>query len=709
MTMFKTNRVQPTTTSINLTQAGTEISSPGLENPGALVQRLRSLNPQTQLAALGQIRSLTKWTARRYTDNENAVDENWRIFYIEHGNRDKVFSAPDVVATITPLLVTSFTSTPESSALSVQVQHLALQCLSNLAREASDSRASILLGTNIIEMLSNGQFLSSTVDANHTRLHTSLILGGLLGAPKVGREAYKQVLSGGFLPALLSVVVDKDTALDTQIAIVGVMGCVVQLANNNSSISPGDEWCGNVLRVVVSLCQGSSPALQCECLLALQSLVRASPLAKLCVENGFHKVLAVLLHPHNPAVFKGKHATQQMNNGVLVCKVLGGMCLDDWCYTQIATTSSTLIDMLGFLRSGLETNRVTPHQKLEWENEIADAVSLCRLRKHDISLLCFGVAWLLTSILMRSTQTSSLVLPADDLVMQRLRDKSIVDVLKLCATSSDAFVYQFAARALAELELFEEIPFYQIVAHPHSPFPTFSPPIGDVHQWTEDDVFQWVSSQRFAVYEPCFRSSWVDGELLVAMTDADLAAVGITNPIHRKFILRAIRHAQHRDGDSSALSLPTPIGEHSFNVFISYRRSTGMELAQLLKMHLENIGFKVFLDIDCLGKGDFITHILNSLESSQHFVPILTNGESGRSVGYFDRCRGDEIVDNVLKEIVHAVKLKKNIVPVFVDGYVWPHMDELPDVCRNITSHNAVEWIPQYHTAALEKLRSFLQ
>jgi hypothetical protein len=36
-----------------------------------------------------------------------------------------------------------------------------------------------------------------------------------------------------------------------------------------------------------------------------------------------------------------------------------------------------------------------------------------------------------------------------------------VEALKKCASASDAFLYQFSSRALSELGLFEDIPFYQ--------------------------------------------------------------------------------------------------------------------------------------------------------------------------------------------------------------------------------------------------------
>lgn len=81
------------------------------------------------------------------------------------------------------------------------------------------------------------------------------------------------------------------------------------------------------------------------------------------------------------------------------------------------------------------------------------------------------------------------------------------------------------------------------------------------------------------------------------------------------------------------------------DVFISYRRSTGSQLASLLKVHLQLRGYRVFLDIERLTAGPFDESLLNSVRSSRNFVFVCTTGT-------LDRCLGDD----ERKDWVHKVR-----------------------------------------------------
>ncbi len=58
------------------------------------------------------------------------------------------------------------------------------------------------------------------------------------------------------------------------------------------------------------------------------------------------------------------------------------------------------------------------------------------------------------------------------------------------------------------------------------------------------------------------------------------------------------------DGEGNALGhqLANIEEDLEWDVFISYRRSNGAQLASLLKVHLSSMGLRVFLDVDRLGQ-----------------------------------------------------------------------------------------------------------
>ena len=107
--------------------------------------------------------------------------------------------------------------------------------------------------------------------------------------------------------------------------------------------------------------------------------------------------------------------------------------------------------------------------------------------------------------------------------------------------------------------------------------------------WNEDQVADWVRAQRFAMYEQNFRDGWVDGDLLLQLDDECLAGMGIAQRTHRLHILREIGRLHESVSMEAAAATP------GHDVFISYRRSNGSWLAQLIKVHLLLQGYTVVL------------------------------------------------------------------------------------------------------------------
>lgn len=203
-------------------------------------------------------------------------------------------------------------------------------------------------------------------------------------------------------------------------------------------------------------------------------------------------------------------------------------------------------------------------------------------------------------------------------------------------------------------------------------------------------------------------------EVLASTNNEELEVVcGIKNGIHRRLIL------EHVEDLYTALPMPKygsigsltrqksidPTGFASYpkavDVFISYRRSNGSQLASLLKVHLQLRGFSVFLDIDRLRAGKFDENLLMNIRLAKHFLLVLTPSA-------LDRCIGDEEQqDWIHKEIVTALESDCNIIPV-LDNFDWPLPEVLPSDMQQVVYFNGVRWVHDYQDACVDKVEKFL-
>ncbi|KAL1490699.1 hypothetical protein ABEB36_013351 [Hypothenemus hampei] len=181
--------------------------------------------------------------------------------------------------------------------------------------------------------------------------------------------------------------------------------------------------------------------------------------------------------------------------------------------------------------------------------------------------------------------------------------------------------------------------------------------------------------------------------------DQLLHECGITNSIHRFRIMEGIRQLENRI--SSELDDDSP--DKSLDVFVSYRRSTGSQLASLLKVHLQLRGFSVFIDVERLEAGKFDNNLLQSIHKAKHFLLVLSSTA-------LDRCKHDhEKKDWVHREIVAALSANCNIIPIIADNFTFPEPDELPEDMRQVCHFNAVRWIHDYQDACVDKLERFMR
>ena len=98
---------------------------------------------------------------------------------------------------------------------------------------------------------------------------------------------------------------------------------------------------------------------------------------------------------------------------------------------------------------------------------------------------------------------------------------------------------------------------------------------------------------------------------------------------------------------------------NNFDVFVSYRRSDGKDIARISNLAFKNAGYRCFLDYNDLEGGIFGKKLENAVLDAPVFVMILTND-------YFARCTQEG--DWVRREIELALDNDKIIIPINYDA-----------------------------------------
>lgn len=145
---------------------------------------------------------------------------------------------------------------------------------------------------------------------------------------------------------------------------------------------------------------------------------------------------------------------------------------------------------------------------------------------------------------------------------------------------------------------------------------------------------------------------------------------------------------------------------NSYDIFISYRRKGGFEVAKHIKDLLERDGYSVSFDIDNLRNGDFKDQLMQRISNCKDFILIL-------DAHVFDREAEDAVAkaelgdeDWLIREIAEALKSKKNIIPVMLDGFdTFPQ--ELPEEIRDVRYKNGPKYDREYFDAFYERLKNF--
>ena len=131
-----------------------------------------------------------------------------------------------------------------------------------------------------------------------------------------------------------------------------------------------------------------------------------------------------------------------------------------------------------------------------------------------------------------------------------------------------------------------------------------------------------------------------------------------------------------------------------YDIFISYRR-TSYETANLVATRLKAAGYRVFFDLESMRSGKFNEQLYDVIDNCTDFIVVLPPNA-------LDRCVNED--DWVRLEVMHAMNRNKNIIPVMLNGFVWPKPmpKGMEDLCNfQALTASSVE----YFDLAMEKLQ----
>ncbi len=135
----------------------------------------------------------------------------------------------------------------------------------------------------------------------------------------------------------------------------------------------------------------------------------------------------------------------------------------------------------------------------------------------------------------------------------------------------------------------------------------------------------------------------------------------------------------------------------TYDIFISYKRKS-LATANNLYYRLTTRGYSTFFDLEEMRKDNFDVQLLNYIENAKDIFVVLEEGS-------LDACKkADWEKDWFCKEIAHALKKKKNIIPILIGGYKMPNQSFFPDELKELSLKNSPEFSFSYFEEYLNKL-----
>ncbi|KAG5679162.1 hypothetical protein PVAND_008752 [Polypedilum vanderplanki] len=296
------------------------------------------------------------------------------------------------------------------------------------------------------------------------------------------------------------------------------------------------------------------------------------------------------------------------------------------------------------------------------------------------------------------------------------KDANLIKALKRIAVYSNEFSSTLATNALIVLTNTNDARIKRFLPKP-------------IAEWTCEDIQRWLKIFGFEEYAIFFND--VNGETFSKLKDKDLkTSYFMINSNVRKsfleersFVCDDIKQRMNEISQNKDISLAIENGSHktatneeittvieapfrpvkkSIDVFISYRRRGGADLASLIAYHLRLKNYKYFLDVKSLGAGKFADELKSSIQKSANFLLLLTTDA-------LERCTEEN--DWIRIEIEMALKSQCNIIPITrdFDNSVFENNTTLPDAIRNLKEFNQINWHHDAQEACLKKIEEYLK
>lgn len=134
-----------------------------------------------------------------------------------------------------------------------------------------------------------------------------------------------------------------------------------------------------------------------------------------------------------------------------------------------------------------------------------------------------------------------------------------------------------------------------------------------------------------------------------------------------------------------------------YDIFISYKRKS-LATANNLYYRLTTRGYSTFFDLEEMRKDNFNVQLLNYIENSKDVFVIIEEG----SLDACKSCKWEN--DWFCKEIAHALKTKRNIIPILIGNYKMPSQEFFPEELKELALKNAPEFSFSFFEEYLNKL-----
>lgn len=133
-----------------------------------------------------------------------------------------------------------------------------------------------------------------------------------------------------------------------------------------------------------------------------------------------------------------------------------------------------------------------------------------------------------------------------------------------------------------------------------------------------------------------------------------------------------------------------------FDIFISYRREGGYETAKILYDNLTQMRYRVSFDLETLRGGKFNTQLYQRIEQCSDVLAIMSKDSLN--------LRENPEDDWFRLEIAHALKHKKNIVPVFLRDFKFPQKEKLPPDIADLVDYQGVTASQEHFDSVLQRI-----